>query len=93
MADVVVMVEAEKNSSEMLAAQIAADLGHDIAAVRSVIAGGAWWAPPARVHPRLEVVPSLAGRSHIGCGDLAGVLAKDVQQDEQVPRAPVQNAI
>jgi hypothetical protein len=50
-------------------------------------------APRALIHPALKVIPSGFRGPDLGLGKRAGVLDEEVQQDEQVPRAAVEDAV
>ena len=45
------------------------------------------------VYPRLEVLPALLRDANFPLRDLAGVLAKHVQEHDEIPRAPVEDAV
>ena len=53
----------------------------------------AWRLPLLRVHAVLEVCPALLGDLDVTLRELASVLAKHVQEDDQIPRAPIQDPV
>jgi hypothetical protein len=60
---------------------------------RLVPAGGAGRATRPGVHPPLEIRPALLGNGDLSLGELSGVLAQDVEQNEQVLRVAIENAV
>ncbi len=61
--------------------------------LRGVVAGGARWTAAIGVHPGLEVVPSLLCQVDFALRDPAGVLAEDVQEYDQIPRATIEHSV
>jgi hypothetical protein len=60
---------------------------------RRVVSRRSRRSPLQGIHPGLEVDPPLLGGLDVRLGDVSGVLAERVQQDDQVPRAPVEDPI
>jgi hypothetical protein len=58
-----------------------------------VVACSTRWPAPGGVHPSLEVGPALLGDGDVGLRELAGVFAQHVQQDDEVLRAAVEDAV
>lgn len=58
-----------------------------------VVSGCSWWASRLYIHAGLEVLLSQLGDPDVRGRDRAGVLAQHVQQDEEVPRATVEDSV